>query len=236
MSKRPETSEQQQQQQQHQASKKSKVDAEVKEEDAPPLIIAVWAEKGGVGKTSIASSLAFAFGVELGIPTLLIDCDSQRSLTSFLLGGRLAEGNGKQTLTEFVQSNNTSSSGLPSTLHEQLLETWSCGPVRPAQTVALGDTLHLVPGDRHLSSFDRHICNYEALSAPGIIAYNLTGAAHLCVLATAKSIKARVVILDLNPSGGDVNRCLVLSSSLLLLPCLCDGFSTEMMEELPSRI
>jgi Mrp family chromosome partitioning ATPase len=52
--------------------------------DKPFYIIAFYAEKGGVGKTSNVSSIAHILSENHRV--LLYDCDSQRSLSAFLLG------------------------------------------------------------------------------------------------------------------------------------------------------
>lgn len=50
-------------------------------------IIAVHLEKGGVGKTTVSTSLAYELST-LGARTVLVDCDSQGNASSWLLEGR----------------------------------------------------------------------------------------------------------------------------------------------------
>jgi len=54
------------------------------------MALVVFNQKGGVGKSTIASNLA-AISAAQGLRTLLIDLDTQGNSTRYLLGARLAD-------------------------------------------------------------------------------------------------------------------------------------------------
>lgn len=66
-------------------------------------IIAVMTQKGGVGKTMTASSLAYILGVERGKKVLVVDADQQGNI-SMLYGRYEPQGIGMSELLEKHQS------------------------------------------------------------------------------------------------------------------------------------
>ena len=71
-------------------------------------IIAFYAEKGGVGKTTISSTLAFMLASN-NKRVLIIDCDVQRSLTAWVFGTNInliREKLGVNVLDNFINNHN----------------------------------------------------------------------------------------------------------------------------------
>ena len=56
---------------------------------------------------------------------------------------------------------------------------------------------------------------------------NLTGAPYHAVKTTADLLGADVVILDLNPNAGTLNRCLVMTSHYFMVPAIADFLSAD---------
>lgn len=67
-----------------------------------PIIIALYAEKGGVGKTTLTSTLAYLLASS-GNRVLVYDCDSQRSLTAWLFGTRIRAAPFNGDVTAFIK-------------------------------------------------------------------------------------------------------------------------------------
>jgi Mrp family chromosome partitioning ATPase len=69
-----------------------------------PIIIAFYAEKGGVGKSTLCMTLAHMFANDHKV--LICDVDSQRSATSWLFGNELnADDNINGDLNALIENN-----------------------------------------------------------------------------------------------------------------------------------
>lgn len=212
-----------------------------------PVIISMYAEKGGVGKSTATVSLAWTMAAA-GKRVLLVDCDGQRSLSKWLLDPVLQTAEWKNTtLTQYIRQGGLTeaqraslsppAAGDPTplyTLRDQLEDSVErAGAVRAAVPFAVPSckNVWLLAGDSQLHSFERQIVIQEELQK-GRGGMTYTGAPYHAILLTAKSVKADVVILDLNPISNTFNRCLVMSSHYLIVPGIADYFTKEMFDEL----
>lgn len=84
-------------------------------------IIVMYAEKGGVGKTTQSGSLAWGLA-ERGHKVLVYDCDAQRSLSNWLLADQINQAPYNQDYDAFVnrQLANATDHARPRTLYQQL--------------------------------------------------------------------------------------------------------------------
>lgn len=109
----------------------------------------------------------------------------------------------------------------------------------------------MVPGHRDVSQLDAKIAIREGtIQYPGHVAQienalwftvitalssaatlgisnDHTGAPYHAVKTTADHLGADVVILDLNPNAGILNRCLVMTSHYFIVPAIADFLSTD---------
>lgn len=196
-------------------------------------IVSVYAEKGGVGKTTQSASLAWAMTqVDQGKTVLMYDCDSQRSLTNWLKGDEILQFNSYE---EFVNRTDLhpNDNVLPRTLARQLdpVRNNNAVTVQPAYAIQIRERLYLVPGDRQTVKYDAYVAQSDALMNFQPMNANVQGAAYHAIIATAEAVKADYVILDLNPQRGSFNRCLVLSSHFIVVAVIADFFSFEMMRD-----
>lgn len=220
-----------------------------------PIIISLYAEKGGVGKSTASSSLAWTLAAA-GKRVLMIDCDGQRSLSKWILDQQLADN---QTLQGFIderaaaghaereQLRSAFAAEHPDdqipvhlleplyTLRDQLVEAReSADEVRAAVPLPVPNrpNLFLLAGHSRIHDEDRHLNIQEGLSLANGGGVTLTGAPYHAIMATARAINADIVLLDLNPISSTLNRCLVMSSHYLLIPGIPDFSTKEMLTEM----
>lgn len=196
-------------------------------------IISFYAEKGGVGKTSNLVSIAYMLSKTHRV--LVYDCDSQRSSTAFMLGLRYFEDETNQNiinpLTNFIEGNKHHRQHHPyRTLYQQVEN--DSDKIKAAYAFPIKKNLWLVPGDRNTSKLDPLISTAEALGDPKFpfpIPNQKSGKPYHSILITAKNYKVDYVLLDLSPSNGVLNRCLVMCSHYLVIPSICDFHCAETM-------
>jgi chromosome partitioning protein len=197
-----------------------------------PKIIAFYAEKGGVGKTTISLTLAHMLA-QSNYRVLLVDCDVQRSLTAWVFGTNidLDQNLGVNKVDNFIRRL-PCPVGFKKTLYEQVVDRE--GEIKPAAAIRLKENLYIVPGDRRIPDLDSQITNNEAISSDGFqlardIPNMMTARPFYAIKKTADHFKIDYVFLDMNPYPGVLNRCLMMSSHYIVIPTCLDFFCVEMM-------
>lgn len=200
----------------------------------PFKIIAFYAEKGGVGKTSNVCSVAYALTETKRV--LIYDCDSQRSLSAFLLGLNYRQDvynpRVRNPLTNYIDRIIEEEPQRIGTLYKQVMD--QSMETKAAHAFSLKKNLWLVAGDRNTSKLDSEIHGEELFTSESFGAIRLspnqmTGKIYAVIKATAEKYNVDYVLLDLSPSNGVLNRCLVMSSDYLIVSTICDFHSAEAM-------
>jgi cellulose biosynthesis protein BcsQ len=179
--------------------------------------IALFNNKGGVGKTTLTVNIAAALG-DLGLRVLLIDADPQCNLTSFYLEEQQVE----QLLGESddEESGSTLWSGIRQVVRGRggpeaipLLATSHPNVMLAPGDVLLADYEEELP-EAWTNSFARRERGYDVLRALSDVVEILT----------AES-KADVVLYDVGPNVGPLNRIVLLDSDFFITPVAADLFS-----------
>ncbi len=173
--------------------------------------------KGGVGKTALVSHLAWMFA-ERGVPVLAVDLDPQANLTSMFVHDDRMQALWDERLTVFEAV-------------RPLLER--TGDVARAHVETIGQHLHLVCGDLGLSRFEDLLAESWAqclTGEPG--AFRVISAFHRIVADASERVGARLVIFDLGPNLGALNRAALLAAEGIVLPIAPDLFSLQGMQSL----
>lgn len=179
--------------------------------------LAFFNNKGGVGKTSLVSHLAWMFA-DRGVPTLAVDLDPQSNLTSiFVTDDRVKElWDGKQTVYAAVRP---------------LVER--SGDIAPAHVEPVAPNLHLLVGDLGLSRFEDLLAeNWGKCLTGEVGAFRVMSAFHRLITDAATRVGAAIVLIDMGPNLGPLNRAALLASDHLVLPIAPDLFSLQGMENL----
>ncbi|HCL3371523.1 ParA family protein [Pseudomonas aeruginosa] len=194
-------------------------------------IISVFNNKGGVGKTTYIYHIAHL--LERGGKTvLLVDLDSQCNLSAYCLSDadlerswRSERGNSIWNAIERVYS------GLGDIRTRQ--------PTRLQKPHRYGEyqNMYLVPGDVMLSSYeDRLGDTWSSARGGDPLALRVQSAIYRYILWCADNVNADVVLLDLGPNLGSLNRAVLGASDYFVVPVSPDLFSIRGTENLGSKL
>ncbi len=177
-------------------------------------VVALFNNKGGVGKTTSAYHLAH-MSARLGLPTLAVDLDPQANLSSAFFDEErledLWETDEPTTVTDGVNP---------------LLRGLGDIVVPPTQEIAEG--LHVLPGDLGLSSFEDNLSGMWPRGYDGDeAALRTTTAFHRIVQGCAAKVGAEIAFVDVGPNLGAINRAALLTADHILIPLAADLFSLQ---------
>lgn len=173
-------------------------------------IIAFFNHKGGVGKTTLLFNVGVALA-KTGRRVLFIDADAQANLTGSALNA--------DDYAENIQRHNT--------IYDSLLPVIRTNgePITP-DPVQIRPNAWLVPGHIRLSEYEESL----ATDWPNTLAGRYEGfqrstAFWRIVNSAAAKVHAEVVLIDVGPSVGALNRMIILSSDGFVVPLSPDLFS-----------
>lgn len=194
-------------------------------------IISVFNNKGGVGKTTYIYHIAHLLE-RSGKKVLLVDLDSQCNLSAYCLSDadlerswRSERGNSIWNAIERVYA------GLGDIRTRQ--------PTRLIKNHRHGEynNIFLIPGDVMLTSYeDRLGDTWSAARGGDPLALRVQSAIHRYILWCAEHVSADVVLLDLGPNLGSLNRAVLASSDYFIVPVSPDLFSIRGTENLGNKL
>lgn len=183
-------------------------------------VVAFFNNKGGVGKTSMVYHLSWMFA-DRGVRVIATDLDPQSNLTAaFLDENRLEEV-------------------FPSDDHE-----WTIfGAVQPLKrgTGDIGDShvemitdrLGLILGDMALSTFEDQLSEvWPWCLDRDERAFRVTSAFWRVMQEAATKHEANVILVDLGPNLGAINRASLIASDFVVIPLGPDLFSLQGLQNL----
>jgi chromosome partitioning protein len=186
-----------------------------------PPIIAFFNNKGGVGKTSLVYHLAWMY-FDLGLRVVVADLDPQSNLTAaFLDEDRLEEvwegsHNNHNTIYRCIEP---LSSGI--------------GDVAAPELEKVEDGLSLLFGDLKLSEFEDDLSSQwsECLDRKPR-AFRVISAFWRVLSLAASNSNADIVLVDLGPNLGAINRAALIASDYIVVPLSPDLFSLQGLKNL----
>jgi len=175
--------------------------------------IAFFNNKGGVGKTSLVYHLAWMYA-DLKVRVVAADLDPQANLTAaFLDEDRLEElwpeKNHPNTVFGCVQP---------------LLK--GVGDISKPHLEPIEDTLALLVGDLALSGFEDELNSQWPLCLDRKErAFRVISAFWRIICQAAKEHQAEIILMDLGPNLGAINRAALIASDYVVIPLCPDLFS-----------
>ena len=166
--------------------------------------------KGAAGRTSLVYHLAWMYA-EMGIGVVAADLDPQADLTGmFLEDARL------ESLWVRDGSRHTVYGAL-----EPVLK--GTGDIRPAHVESPGESLFLIAGDLLLSSAEEELSiQWEACLDGSPRGFLVTSALWRILQGVAVECGASVILADVGPNLGALNRSVMVATDHVVVPLVAD--------------
>lgn len=184
-------------------------------------VITFFNNKGGVGKTSLIYHLASILA-EQRIRVATVDLDPQANLTAAFLDEDALEA----LWNEHSQAN---------TIYRAIAPLAGMGDILEAKVVRITQDLYLLPGDVGLSSFEEQLASEwpssmgdNNLQRPFRI---LTAFWHV-MQQVAQRVEADVILVDVGPNLGAINRSVLIATDHVVIPLGADLFSLQGLKNL----
>jgi len=183
--------------------------------------IAFFNNKGGVGKTSLAYHLTWMYA-QMGVKVIAADLDPQSNLTSmFLDDDRLEE----------LWSDDKAHTVLGAI--QPLLK--GVGDISPPhiEVIEQADNIGLLVGDLALSSFEDEL-SIQWLSCinRNERAFRVVSAFYRLAHQAAVMREAELIIIDVGPNLGAINRAAIIAADYVIMPLAPDLFSLQGLRNL----
>lgn len=204
-------------------------------------IIAYYNQKGGIGKTTNLHAHGRSMAQSYGLRVLMADLDSQRNLTYDVCGDRIRDysqkGYYKTWINRPLDPNAVGQQPAPARTLKKVLEplfgqqsTTALAEVE-LERIKIGAGGHgelwLLSGDEDITELDNKINTAGVMLEALPTVKNYLAAPYYALMKAAKTCQAQVVLLDLSPSNGNLNKVLTLMSSHIVIPCTLDIKSLE---------
>ncbi|WP_300339448.1 ParA family protein [Accumulibacter sp.] len=185
--------------------------------------IAFFNNKGGVGKTSLVYHLAWMFS-DHGIKVLAVDLDPQANLTAMFL---------EEDRLETLWSDGEHPDTVLGSIRPILRGT---GDIAQPHVERITEHLGLVPGDLGLSRFEDKLSDaWPRCQLSDESAFRTMTAFHRLIQRGAEwgtEGGADLVLIDVGPNLGAINRSALIASDQVCLPLAPDLFSLQGLKNL----
>ncbi len=186
-------------------------------------VLTFFNNKGGVGKTSLVYHLAWMFS-EMGKRVVAIDLDPQANLTSAFLP--------ESDLEELWD---TDASSNADTIYQCVRPLTEVGDITQPKVKRITQRLFLVPGDLGLAGFEDFLSQEWPNSLGSGTLYRpfriLTAFWQVSQLA-AEQHGADLILADVGPNLGAINRSALIGSDHVVIPLAADLFSLQGLRNL----
>lgn len=186
-------------------------------------VLTFFNNKGGVGKTSLVYHLAWTFA-ELGKHVLVCDLDPQANLTAAFLD--------EDDLVELWEDMPAT---RPSTIFRCVAPLLEVGDLQEPALRKMAPTLHLIPGDLALAGFEDMLSAQwpECMSDSNLYRpFRVTTAFWQVVQRGAETAEADLILVDVGPNLGAINRSALIASDFAVIPLGADLFSLQGLRNL----
>lgn len=191
-----------------------------------PPIIAFFNNKGGVGKTSLVYHLAWMY-FDLGLQVVAADLDPQANLTAAFLD--------EDRLEEIWEENDADSYNTVFRCVKPLLS--GIGDIATPTLEKIEDGLSLLIGDLQLSGFEDELSSQWPDCLDGKErAFRVISAFWRVLTQSASSHDADVILVDLGPNLGAINRAALIAADYIVVPLSPDLFSLQGLKNLGPTI
>lgn len=187
-------------------------------------VLTFFNQKGGVGKTSLVYHLSWIFS-QMGKKVVAIDLDPQANLTSAFLP--------EEKLEELWDVKLLSSQAT--TIYRCVQPLMEAGDIQEPITQPVGSSLHLVPGDLALAGFEDFLAQAwpDSLGSGNLLrAFRVLTAFWSVAQKAAGQHQADLILADVGPNLGALNRSALMGSDYVVIPLAADLFSLQGLRDL----
>ncbi|OHC64757.1 MAG: chromosome partitioning protein [Rhodocyclales bacterium GWA2_65_19] len=185
-------------------------------------VLSFFNNKGGVGKTSLAYHLAWMFG-EQGKRILAIDLDPQANLTAAFLD--------EDRLEDLWEDN----PDQPNTIFRCIQPLLEVGDIQIAERIKITREISLIAGDLALSGFEDELSNQWPASMGDqnlVRPFKVLTAFWQVMQQAAEAHDADLILVDVGPNLGAINRSALIASDFVVIPLEVDLFSLQGLRNL----
>ena len=182
--------------------------------------VAFFNNKGGVGKTSLAYHLAWMYS-GLQVKVLAVDLDPQANLTSMFL---------KEDRLEEIWPDEGDQKSIYGAI-APVIE--GIGDIAGPHIENISRNLYLIPGDLRLSSSENELnrqwpdCNDGEPRA-----FRVISAFYRAMMKAGEECGAEIILIDVGPNLGSINRSALISAENLVIPLAPDIYSLQGLRNL----
>jgi cellulose biosynthesis protein BcsQ len=185
--------------------------------------IAFFNNKGGVGKTSLIYHLSWMFA-DLGQRVLMADLDPQSNLTAMCFKDEAIE-----SMYEAERPDTVFTAVEP--------VKRGIGDLRFFDPKLVTERLSIVPGDLLLSDFEDELSAMWPRCVSGDErAFRVTAAFHRIIEDAGKRLGASLVLIDVGPTFGALNRAALIAADFVVIPVAPDLFSVKGLQNVGGRL
>lgn len=187
-------------------------------------VISIFNNKGGVGKTTYMYHVAHLLA-RRGLTVLMVDCDSQCNLTSYSISD-----------TEVRKAWRDDGNSIFQVIDPVYRTTGDIRSRSPSK-LRTDFELYIVPGDLRLSNFEDLLGDTWSSARGGSEpALRAQSAIHRYIEFATTKVGAEIVLVDLGPNLGALNRAVLASSDYFITPVAPDLFSIQGTENLGNKL
>jgi chromosome partitioning protein len=184
-------------------------------------VLTFFNNKGGVGKTSLVYHLSSMFS-ELGMRVLAVDLDPQANLTAAFMN--------EDDLADIWETRSS-----VATIFDSVKKLLDVGDFEPVAYQNISSNLALIPGDLALSGFEDELSGtWTAVNADKnkTRPFRILTAFWRSAQEAAVRFGAELIVIDVGPNLGAINRAALLSSNHVVVPLGADLFSLQGLRNL----
>jgi cellulose biosynthesis protein BcsQ len=183
--------------------------------------IAFFNNKGGVGKTSLVYHLGWTFADD-GKRVLMVDLDPQSNLTAMCVD--------EERLEQLWVDDDMARKSMRGAI-QPIID--GVGDVQDAHLEALNSRLALVPGDIRLSEFEQKLSDaWPRCMDRDPASFRVASSFHRVIQTAAAQHDADMVLIDVGPNLGAINRSALIAADSVVTPLGADLFSIQGLRNL----
>lgn len=188
-------------------------------------VLTFFNNKGGVGKTSLIYHLAWMYA-DLGVNVLAADLDPQANLTSMFLDDERVET---------LWNGDPGAASCANTMFQCVEPLMRVGDLQSPNLQSVAPRLSLLPGDLALAGFEDTLSAEwpNALGSSDLYRpFRILTAFSTIMQEGAKAMDASIILADVGPNLGAINRSALIATDYVVVPLGADLFSLQGLRNL----